>query len=204
MHLQRSGVGAGVNPAPATMHRAMVALDWMIDPGSECVMGGRSAGLEVAIGLGANLGDCRQTLVWALQEIAGWPMTSLQRVSSLYASAPVDADGPDFLNAVALIHTCMTAPDVLAALLALERRAGRERPYINAPRTLDLDLLLYGSARIQSGRLTVPHPRMYQRAFVMVPLVEINPDCWAAEPLNRLRAEQTLQLAERDWFVVQA
>jgi 2-amino-4-hydroxy-6-hydroxymethyldihydropteridine diphosphokinase len=97
------------------------------------------------------------------------------RASSLYRTAPVDSSGPDYFNAVAEIATTLTAPDLLTALQAIEQGAGRERPYRNAPRTLDLDLLLYGSARIHSATLTVPHPRMGTRAFVLVPLHEIAP-----------------------------
>ena len=87
----------------------------------------------------------------------------------------MDAGGPDYVNAVVQIQTRLTAPDLLSALQASELRAGRERSYRNAPRTLDLDLLLYGDARIASPRLEVPHPRMQERAFVLLPLAEIAP-----------------------------
>ena len=113
-------------------------------------------------------------------------MTALQR-SRLYRSAPHQASGPDFVNAVARIQTTLTAPDLLQALQTLELAAGRERPYPNAPRTLDLDLLLYGQARIDSPRLTVPHPRMWDRAFVLRPLADVAPEWVSAE---RLRAVQ--------------
>lgn len=127
------------------------------------------------IGLGANLGDAAGALQRALQQLAGLPGTRLVRSSRLYRSAPVDAGGPDYLNAVAQVETALSAPDLLVQLQRLEHDAGRERPYRNAPRTLDLDLLLYGAARIASARLTVPHPRMRERAFVLVPLAELAP-----------------------------
>ena len=128
------------------------------------------------VGLGANLGDAARALGQALHGLAALPHTELLRASRIYRSAPVDAGGPDFLNAVAQLRTRLTAPDLLRALQALEGAAGRERPYRNAPRTLDLDLLLYGDARIASAQLTVPHPRMHERAFVLLPLAELAPE----------------------------
>jgi 2-amino-4-hydroxy-6-hydroxymethyldihydropteridine diphosphokinase len=115
-------------------------------------------------------------------------------VSGLYRSAPVDSSGPDYLNAVARLQTRRSAPELLAALQQIENAAGRERPYRNAPRTLDLDVLLYGASCIDSAVLTVPHPRMHQRAFVLLPLAELAPDlvpvAWlqsvADQPLQRL------------------
>jgi 2-amino-4-hydroxy-6-hydroxymethyldihydropteridine diphosphokinase len=127
------------------------------------------------IGLGANLGQSAQALREALIRIGRLPETSLVRHSSLYHSAPVDAQGPDFTNAVAEVSTRLSAPELHAQLQSIETDAGRERPYRNAPRTLDLDLLLFGMAIIASARLQVPHPRMYERAFVLVPLAEIAP-----------------------------
>ena len=127
------------------------------------------------VGLGANLGDPAQAIADALRALAALPQTQLVRASRLYRSAPVDAGGPDFLNAVAQLRTQLVAPELLRAVQALEQAAGRERPYRNAPRTLDLDLLLYGDARIASAQLTVPHPRMRERAFVLLPLAELAP-----------------------------
>jgi 2-amino-4-hydroxy-6-hydroxymethyldihydropteridine diphosphokinase len=127
------------------------------------------------VGLGANLGDPQQALRDALAALSRLPGTRLVRPSRVYRSAPVDAGGPDYLNAVAELHTDATAPDLLRQLQAIEQAAGRERPYRNAPRTLDLDLLLYGSARIESPLLVVPHPRMRERAFVLLPLRELAP-----------------------------
>ena len=127
------------------------------------------------IGLGANLGDAQRTLHGAVDALGRIPHTQLQRTSSFWRSAPVDAGGPDFVNAVAQVSTRLTAPELLAALQAIEDAAGRERPYRNAPRTLDLDLLLFGNKRIDSPALTVPHPRMRERAFVLLPLAELDP-----------------------------
>ena len=127
------------------------------------------------IGLGANLGDARQAVNGAVQAIAAFEHCQLHAASTLYRSAPVDSSGPDYFNAVLQIATRLTAPDLLARLHALERGAGRERPYRNAPRTLDLDILLFGDGRIDSPTLTVPHPRMRQRAFVLRPLADIAP-----------------------------
>ena len=128
------------------------------------------------VGLGANLGDARQAVQQALIDLARLPHSELLAASRLYRSAPVDAAGPDYVNAVAELRTSLSAPALLAALQALEHAAGRQRPYRHAPRTLDLDLLLYGSARIDSPALTVPHPRMAQRAFVLRPLAELAPE----------------------------
>lgn len=127
------------------------------------------------VALGANLGDAAATVRRALQALNIAPGLRLVQASSLYRTAPVGATGPDFINAVAEVATTLTAPDLLDALQAIEADEGRERPYRNAPRTLDLDLLLYGDARIDSPRLTVPHPRMLERAFVLVPLAEVAP-----------------------------
>ena len=133
------------------------------------------AAVTAFVGLGANLGDARQAVQQALIDLAHLPHSELLAASRLYRSAPVAAAGPDFVNAVAELRTSLSAPALLDALQALEHAAGRQRPYPNAPRTLDLDLLLYGEARIDSARLTVPHPRWCQRAFVLRPLADIAP-----------------------------
>ena len=127
------------------------------------------------IGLGANLGDAAATLRQALQDLAAWPELRLLRASSFYRSAPVDAGGPDFVNAVAEIETCLTPHALLAALQAIEQRHGRERPYRHAPRTLDLDLLLYADDTLDTPDLQLPHPRLHLRAFVLRPLAELAP-----------------------------
>ena len=135
------------------------------------------------IALGANLGDARQAVEDALQALDRLPDTRVSARSRLYCTAPHEATGPDFINAVACIETALTAPALLDALQAIENAAGRERPYVNAPRTLDLDILLYGDARIDSPRLTVPHPRMQGRAFVLHPLADVAPERVSAADL---------------------
>lgn len=125
------------------------------------------------IGLGANLGDLPRTLRAALEALDGLPQTRVEAVSSAWRSAPVDAGGPDYLNAVARLETSLEPEALLDALQAIELSNGRERPYVNAPRTLDLDLLLYGDEQIRTTRLTVPHPRLHERAFVLRPLLEV-------------------------------
>jgi 2-amino-4-hydroxy-6-hydroxymethyldihydropteridine diphosphokinase len=128
------------------------------------------------IGLGANLGAARVALEHAMQSLGALPSTARVAASGFYRSAPVDATGPDYLNAVVVLRTGLAAEDLLDELQRIEREHGRERPYRNAPRTLDLDLLLYGDLRIATPRLVVPHPRMHERAFVLHPLVEVLPD----------------------------
>jgi 2-amino-4-hydroxy-6-hydroxymethyldihydropteridine diphosphokinase len=128
------------------------------------------------IALGANLGDATATLLAAIQSIAALPQSQLLASSSLYRSAPLEATGPDFINAVIALITNLNAPELLYKLQQIENLAGRKRPYRNAPRTLDLDILLYGGASIDSPTLTVPHPRMFERAFVLLPLAEIAPE----------------------------
>jgi 2-amino-4-hydroxy-6-hydroxymethyldihydropteridine diphosphokinase len=132
--------------------------------------------VDAFIGLGANLGDPLPALQRALEALARLPHTRLVRSSRTYRSAPVDAGGPDYFNAVAQLQTGLAAPELLACLQGIEAAAGRERPWRNAPRTLDLDLLLYGDARIASATLTVPHPRLHERAFVLLPLRELAPE----------------------------
>ena len=141
------------------------------------------------VGLGANLGDAAAALRQAVQALAHTPGIRLLRTSSLYRSAPVDAHGPDYLNAVAEIATTLGPHALLAALQALEHAAGRERPYRNAPRTLDLDLLLYGTQHIATPDLTVPHPRMFERAFVLQPLAELAPQHVPAQALQAVQGQ---------------
>jgi 2-amino-4-hydroxy-6-hydroxymethyldihydropteridine diphosphokinase len=127
------------------------------------------------IGLGSNLGDPVAQLSAALAALSQLPETQLAARSSLYRSAPVgDAAQPDFVNAVARVETGLAPETLLDALQEIERAFGRERPFPGAPRTLDLDLLLYGSRRIATARLSVPHPCMHQRAFVLLPLLELD------------------------------
>ena len=144
------------------------------------------------VALGANLGDARAAVLQAFEALACWPAIQVTGRSALYRTAPHEAQGPDFINAVARINTRLTAPDVLDALQAIEHRAGRVRPYVNAPRSLDLDLLFYGDACIHSPRLTLPHPRWRERAFVLVPLAEVWPQRVDPEDLVRV-ADQGIE-----------
>lgn len=145
------------------------------------------------IALGANLGEPAQTVRDALASLGATPGVRMLRASSLYRTAPIDSSGPDYINAVAEIATTLSAPALLDALQAIEQRAGRERPYRNAPRTLDLDLLLYGAGRIHSPRLSVPHPRMWERAFVVVPLAEIASSLVSAAQLRAVADQRVLR-----------
>ena len=127
------------------------------------------------VGVGANLGDARAQVlagIAALRELQG---TRVAACSSLYASAPLDATGPDYVNAVVELDTSLPADALLRALHAIEAQHGRVRSTRNAPRTLDLDLLLYGEQRSDDPALRLPHPRLHQRAFVLRPLLEIAP-----------------------------
>jgi 2-amino-4-hydroxy-6-hydroxymethyldihydropteridine diphosphokinase len=141
------------------------------------------------VALGANLGDARTAVLQAFEALASWPEIQVTGRSALYRTAPHEAQGPDFINAVARIDTGLTAPDVLDALQAIEHRAGRVRPYVNAPRSLDLDLLFYGDASMHSPRLTVPHPRWRERAFVLVPLADVWPQRVGPEDLARVAGQ---------------
>jgi 2-amino-4-hydroxy-6-hydroxymethyldihydropteridine diphosphokinase len=147
------------------------------------------------VGIGANLGEAQRAVRKAIADLGKLPAVTLRRKSSLYRTQPVDAGGPDYVNAVVEIATRLTAPELLSQLRRLESEAGRERPYRNAPRTLDLDLLLYGSARIESGQLTVPHPRMRERAFVLVPLAEIAPHRVTCDELAAVAGQPVETLA---------
>jgi 2-amino-4-hydroxy-6-hydroxymethyldihydropteridine diphosphokinase len=129
------------------------------------------------IGLGANLDDPRRQVQRAFRELDAIPHTRVVRTSSLYRSEPLGyAEQPSFVNAVAQVETGLPAERLLAELHAIEARHGRSRSFANAPRTLDLDLLLFGNIVIDTGNLKVPHARMHERAFVLRPLVEIAPD----------------------------
>jgi len=139
------------------------------------------------IALGANLGDARAQVLQAAKDVAALGTTS--QLSKLYASAPWQADGPDYVNAVMRLDTHLNAPALLVQLQAIEQQAGRVRSYTNAPRTLDLDVLLYGSARIESPLLTVPHPRMWKRAFVVLPLRDVAPELNLIAQLKAVAAQ---------------
>ena len=151
------------------------------------------------VGLGANLGDPRQQLTRALLELDAVPRTRVVKASSLYRSAPMGyANQPDYVNAVARLETGLAAHALLAELQAIEARHGRSRSFANAPRTLDLDLLLFGESVFAEQNLTLPHPRMHERAFVLKPLLEIAPEAevpgrGAARDLLRACAEQSVE-----------
>jgi len=136
----------------------------------------KTAPAKAFIGMGANLGDPEAQVRRAFAALAELPRSRLLAASSLYRSAPVGVVGQlDFVNAVAEVETALSARALLEALLAEESRFGRTREFPNAPRTLDLDLLLYGDRVISEPGLFVPHPRMHERAFVLAPLAEIAP-----------------------------
>lgn len=127
------------------------------------------------IGIGANLGNAQDSVIRAIARIGALADTRLAAQSSLFRTAPVNASGDDYINAVVRVETRLPALQLLQALRAIEQDFGRERSFRNAPRTLDLDILLYGDQMIDSEELIVPHPRMTQRAFVLIPLLQIDP-----------------------------
>jgi 2-amino-4-hydroxy-6-hydroxymethyldihydropteridine diphosphokinase len=147
------------------------------------------------VAFGANLGDAVATVQQALRDVAGLPQTQLVKASSLYRSAPYEAQGPDFINAVALVQTQLTPLALLHALQALELKSGRERPYINAPRTLDLDVIFYGDATLATPELTLPHPRWHERAFVLQPLAEVWPERVSAAQLAAVQDQVIHRMA---------
>lgn len=127
------------------------------------------------IGIGANLGDAQGNVQRAVLRLSRLPDTRLSAQSSLFRTAPMDAGGDDYINAVACVETQLPASQLLEQLQAIEQDFGRERPFPNAPRTLDLDILLYGQQKISTASLTVPHPRLTERAFALIPLLQIDP-----------------------------
>jgi 2-amino-4-hydroxy-6-hydroxymethyldihydropteridine diphosphokinase len=146
------------------------------------------------IALGANLGNAAQTVLDAIQAINDLPETQVTKQSSLYKTAAMESlpgapKSPDYINAVIEISCHQPAYLLLEQLQKIEQKAGRIRPYLNAPRTLDLDILLYGDAKIQTKTLTIPHPRMWQRAFVLVPLAEIAPQRVSAARLGAVKGQ---------------
>lgn len=155
------------------------------------------------VGLGSNLADPRAQVLRAMQALGGLPHTRFVARSSLYRSAPVGyLQQPDFVNAVVQLETGLSPRKLLDALLDVERDNGRTREFLNAPRTLDLDLLLYGDLQHHEHGLTLPHPQMHRRAFVLQPLLEIAPDCVipgigsAAEALRQCQDQKLEQIAD--------
>ena len=132
--------------------------------------------MRAFIGLGANLGNSAATLDEAVRALTTLAQTRFLARSKTYRSAPIDAQGPDYLNAVVELETRLSADVLLRELQQIELTHGRDRPYRNAPRTLDLDLLLYADYLIATDDLTVPHPRLHERAFVLLPLHELAPE----------------------------
>jgi 2-amino-4-hydroxy-6-hydroxymethyldihydropteridine diphosphokinase len=150
--------------------------------------------VKAYIALGANLGDAVKTVRDAIQSINDLPQVQVTKQSSLYKTAAMESlpgapKSPDYINAVVEIICLQTAYLLLEQLQKIEQKAGRNRPYLNAPRTLDLDILLYGDAQIQTETLTIPHPRIWQRAFVLVPLAEIAPGLVSAERLEGVKGQ---------------
>jgi 2-amino-4-hydroxy-6-hydroxymethyldihydropteridine diphosphokinase len=143
------------------------------------------------IALGANLGNAAHTIRAAIQAINALPETEVTKQSSLYKTAALESESssPDYINAVIEIKTTQPTYLLLTQLQKIEQNAGRIRPYLNAPRTLDLDILLYGDEHIQTETLTIPHPRMWQRAFVLVPLAEVAPGLVGLEQLEEVRGQ---------------
>ncbi|WP_066408000.1 2-amino-4-hydroxy-6-hydroxymethyldihydropteridine diphosphokinase [Bordetella ansorpii] len=159
---------------------------------------GGGAPVRAYIGLGSNLGDSVATLKAALADLAATPGILACQVSPWYRSAPVDAAGPDFVNAAAALDTTLSPLELLDVLQAIELRHGRLRPYRHAPRTLDLDLLMHGDARLDTDRLTLPHPRMHERAFVLLPLRDLAPGLVLAQGnLDALIAKRGDQAIDR-------
>jgi 2-amino-4-hydroxy-6-hydroxymethyldihydropteridine diphosphokinase len=163
--------------------------------------------MKAFIGLGSNLGEREAMIRQALEALAALPETDLVRASSLYDTEPVgDVDQPNFLNAVAQVDTDLSPRQLLWNLQLIERRLGRERTRRWGPRTIDLDLLLYGDEVIEEDDLRVPHPEMTRRAFVLVPLVELDPSLLnpvtgetLASHLSRLGARPPLKRGTRLW-----
>jgi 2-amino-4-hydroxy-6-hydroxymethyldihydropteridine diphosphokinase len=145
--------------------------------------------VQAFVAIGANLGDAEAAVKAAMDALGALQRTQVTARSSLYRSAPVDATGPDFINAVVALRTGLDAEQLLIAMQRLETQAGRERPFPNAPRTLDLDLLMHGNSVIDTPTLTLPHPRMRERAFVLKPLAEIAPDKVPRVALSRVSGQ---------------
>jgi 2-amino-4-hydroxy-6-hydroxymethyldihydropteridine diphosphokinase len=161
--------------------------------------------VEVYLGLGSNLGDRRAHLRYALGRLR--EHCDIKKVSSLYETEPVDCPGEKFLNAVALVETAMPPRDLLDLMLEIEAERGRVRGALSEARTLDLDLLLYGEDVIEEDGLTVPHPRLIERVFVLVPLAEVSRDLIhpavgtsISELARTISDKQTVDRVEQVWW----
>jgi 2-amino-4-hydroxy-6-hydroxymethyldihydropteridine diphosphokinase len=156
---------------------------------------------RIHIGLGANLGKPQETIQIALAELASWAQAheihAQFRHSKLYRSTSIGAPGPDYINAVAEFNSRLGADEILAEIQNIEKRFGRTRSFPNAPRTLDLDLLLINDESVQQAHLTVPHPRISERAFVLKPLAELQPTLsLAGKPIQELLHQTEDQYCE--------
>jgi len=151
---------------------------------------------ELIVGLGANLGDARAALRGAVAALHALPGVQSRACSALWRSAPVDAPGEDYLNAVVSVSCPFSAQQALQQLQNIEQQAGRQRPYRHAPRTLDLDLLFWGDEVIDTPTLTVPHPRWRERAFVLYPLAEVAPQRVTPAMLAAVSAQRIQRLTE--------
>jgi 2-amino-4-hydroxy-6-hydroxymethyldihydropteridine diphosphokinase len=152
---------------------------------------------RIAIGIGSNLGDRRRAIAFAAERLR--PYITDLTLSDIIETDPEGerlADQPLYLNAVAVGDTALDARETLDALLAIEQAFGRERPFAGAPRTLDLDLLLFGDQILNDADLQVPHPRFRERFFVLGPLAQIAPEL--VDPVTGLRVGQLLQRLLRD------
>ena len=154
------------------------------------------------VGIGGNLGQARTTVLAAIDALAQLPQTQLIASSPLYGSAPLgeNAEGPNYVNAVAQLQTSLSADALLRELHRIEGAFGRARSYKNAPRTLDLDILLYGDTVCHTDTLTLPHPRMHERAFVLYPLFDLKPDISWHNALGQRVSVRDLkaQIADQD------
>lgn len=167
-------------------------------PDGHASPGGTGTAVTAYVGLGANLGDAIGTVMQAATEISRLKGMLGSRLSPLYRSAPVNAAGPDYVNAVLQVETTLDPETLLGALQDIENHHGRLRPYRNAPRSLDLDLLLHGSEERHTDFLTLPHPRMHERAFVLMPLRDLAPTLVLPQGgLNALLADCGNQRLER-------
>ena len=149
------------------------------------------------VGLGANLGDAEKTCRAAVRQLDEHPSIRVQKCSNLYRTTPVDAPGPDYCNGIIEILTGLSAARLLDLLLQVEAEFGRTRSAWHAPRTLDLDLIAYRDERMVGSQLIVPHPRAHQRAFVLVPLCELNPETMLGDPIATTLEPARLWLARQ-------
>ena len=150
------------------------------------------------VGIGSNLDDPRAQVLKALAELDALPHTRVVKKSSLYRTAPLGyAEQPDFINAVARLETGLPAERLLDALQEIETRHGRKRSFSNAPRSLDLDILLFGDLVLRTSSLEIPHPRMHERAFVLKPLLEISPELKDYEAFLDACRDQKIEIVQR-------